>query len=269
MTKIEKQLEQARADLAASNEGMAALGAQKAEAIRSSKTYAQWRLSYEEFSLEGERLGQLVEKLEADLEREKADAKRSALDSRKAELQKQTAALARRINEEGSRAAAVLVALAEEARANAEAVERLNRELSDHEHLIHADHLARHRAPAPRENLAEAIVDLWTFEVGGELVGDPDLVVERSYERGIIPAIGASLRHTPVVRKRFKQITYREQGDREYAVPLASVLKLPRFDAPGMLFDHGRAVEPAQRRELVELIPAPDAPAKPADSEAA
>lgn len=180
-------------------------------------------------------------------------ARRSA--SRRAALEKQTTALARRISEEGARAAATLVQLAEEAKTNAGAVDLLNRELAEEEQLFPADHLARHRDPTAREDLEEKTVDLWVFERTGELVGDQDAVRAHSYERGIIPAIGVSLNSTPVVRQRFRQITYREAGEREWVEPLASVLRLPRFDAPGMLFDHGHAVEPTPRRELVELIP--------------
>jgi hypothetical protein len=163
----------------------------------------------------------------------------------------------------------MLVQLAEEAKANAADVEFLNRELPDDEQLVHADHLARHRDPAPREDIEETTVDLWTYERTGELVGDPDVVVERSYERGIIRGTGVSLANIPVVRKRFKQVRYLARGDREYADPLGSALRLPRFDAPGMLFDHGHKAEPAARHELIELIPAADAPARPAASEAA
>jgi hypothetical protein len=73
-----------------------------------------------------------------------------------------------------------------------------------------------------------------------------------------------SLNATPVVRRRFRQTTYLAQADREYAEPLALVLRLPRFDGPGMMFDRGHKWEPAPRRELVELTTADDAPAIPA-----
>jgi hypothetical protein len=161
----------------------------------------------------------------------------------------------------------VLVQLAEEAKANAADVEKLNRELSDDEQLIHADRIARHRDPAPRKNLEETTVDLWVFERTGQLIQDQDAVLERTYERGSIRASGISLANRPVIRRRFRQIRYLAPGDREYADPLGSVLRLPRFDAPGMFFDHGQKAEPAPRQELMELIPAADAPAKPAASE--
>ena len=126
----------------------------------------------------------------------------------------------------------------------------------------------RHRDPAPRENLEEKIVDLWVFERTGELVGDPDVVVERSYERGFIPGTAVSRNPTQVIRKRFKQIRSLARADREWVAPLASVLRLPSFNGPGMMFDHGHAMELAARRELIELTPAADAPAKP-ENEAA
>jgi hypothetical protein len=263
VTKIEKQLDQARIDLDAVNHELMALEAAKAEASKTSATFAKWRASVDEKTGERERLEICVVTLEAEVEQHKQEAARADLLSRRAALEKQTNALARKITEEGSKAAALLVQLAEEASANAQAVEQLNRELSNDEQLFHADHLARHRDPAPRENLEESIVDLWTFESSGELVGDPDLVRALSYERGVIPAIGASLRNTPVIRKRFKQVRYLERGDREYAEPLADVLRLPRFDGPGILFDHGHALEATPRRELVELIPDSSAAAKP------
>jgi len=40
-----------------------------------------------------------------------------------------------------------------------------------------------------------------------------------------------------VVRKRFRQVRLLKPSDREYADPLGSVLRLPRFDGPRMLFD--------------------------------
>ena len=160
----------------------------------------------------------------------------------------------------------MLVQLAEETETNAVAVEKLNRKLSGDERLIHADHIARHRDPAPRKNLEETAVDLWVFESTGALVGDQDCVVELSNGRGTIPATEHSLTNKPVVRKRFRQVRYLAAGHREYADPLGSVLRLPRFDAPGTIFDQGRKAEPARRKELMELIPVPDAPAKPARS---
>lgn len=269
MTKIEKQLEQVRNDLDAIRQKLTTLDAEKAAALRTSSDYAKWRSAHEGAEQERERLELLVEKLSVDLEQEKADTARADLASRRAELEQQSAALAKRIAEQGAAAAAVLVGLAEEARANASSVEQFNREISDDDvPLLSGDHLARHRNPAPREDLDETIVDLWVYESSGELVSDPDAVVERSYERGFIPGTEVSRHPTHVVRKRFRQIRYLEPGDREHVEPLASVLRLPNFGAPGMCFDRGRAVEPAQRRELVELIPAPDAPAKPAIVEA-
>ena len=65
-----------------------------------------------------------------------------------------------------------------------------------------------------------------------ELVGDQDAVVALSDERGIIPATEHSLTNDPVVRKRFRQIRYLKPSDREYADPLASVLRLPRSMVP-------------------------------------
>jgi len=150
-------------------------------------------------------------------------------------------------------------------------VERLNRELTEDEQLVPADHLARHRNPVPREDLEATFVDLWTYESNGGLISDQDAVVERSRDRGFIPSTKVKRTPTHVVRKRFKQVRYLAPGDREHFEPLISVMRLPRFDGPGMMFDRGLAVEetiPA-RQELVELIPAPDAPAKPAASEVA
>jgi hypothetical protein len=270
VTKTAKLLGQASADLAAANQKLADLDAAKAEAVKTSAAFSKWRTEREGTALETERLALLVETLAADLEREQADDARAALTSRKTDLQKQSAALARRISEEGAAAAAVLVKLAEEGKINANAVELLNRELALDEQLLPADFMARHRDPAPRENLEETTVDLWTFERTGELVSNPDDVVDRDYARGYIPGTGVSRNPTPVIRKRFRQIRYLAAGDREHFEPLGSAMRLPRFDGPGMTFDRGRAVESAPRRELIELTPATDAPAKPsAVSEAA
>ena len=119
MTKIEKQLEQARIDLNAINQDLLALDAAKAEAARTSAGFAKWHASVDEKTAERERLEIYISTLGADVELEKQEAARTALVSRRTALEKQTAALARRITEEGSRAAAMLIQLAEEARANA------------------------------------------------------------------------------------------------------------------------------------------------------
>jgi hypothetical protein len=261
VTKTEKQIEQTRADLDSINSRLTTLDAQRADALKTSAAFAKWRLAHEEAELERERLELLVDKLVADLEREKSDAARFALEARRAELEQESAALARRIVEEGTAAAEVLMRLAEQARANAESIERFNRELGDEDApLFSADHLARHRAPEPRQDIAEDVVDLWVFESSGELVGDPDSVIEREYAKGIILS---PMRNIPVERRRFRQVSYLEAGAFEWIKPLGEVLRLPNFNAPGMMFDRGQRVEPSQRRELVELIPAPDAPAKP------
>jgi hypothetical protein len=266
MTKIEKQLEQARADRDAINHELNALDASKAEASRTSAAFGDWRSSVVKKTGERERLDICISTLEAEVEQAKRDAARADLLSRRAALEKQTSGLARRIAEEGAGAGAMLVQLAKDAAANAIDVERLNRELTEDEQLVPADNLARHRNPVPREDLEATFVDLWTYESNGGLISDQDAVVERSRDRGFIPSTKVKRTPTHVVRKRFKQVRYLAPGDREYFEPLISVMRLPRFDGPGMMFDRGLAVEeiiPA-RQELVELIPAPDVPAKPA-----
>ncbi|MBR0907022.1 hypothetical protein [Bradyrhizobium liaoningense] len=264
MTKIEKQLEQARIDLDAANKDLRALDAAKAEALKSSKAYAEWRAAVDTKTLERERLESVVSTTEAEVERAAQVDAANALRKRRAGLEKASAELAQRITREGAAAAAVLVELAELAKENSDMVEALNRELPDSDRLMTGDFRARHRDPAPRQNLEETTVDLWVFESSGDLVGDQDAVRELSYERGVIP--GAQ-RNIPVLRKRFRQIRYLEPGDREHAEPLSSVLRLPRFDAPGLLFDRGRVVETSPRRELLELMP--ESIAKTAANEAA
>ena len=264
MTKIEKQLEQARVDLDAINHELTALDASKAEASKTSATFAEWRASVDKRTREGERLGICIAALETENEQAKRDAARADLLSRRAALEKETAALARRINLDGAKAAELLVQLTEEATANARAVAELNRELSGDEQLIHADLIARHRDPVPRKDLEEAVVDLWVHERTMALVHDQDCVVELSNGRGTIPATEHSLTNKHVIRRRFRQVRYLAAGHREYADPLGSVLRLPRFDGPGLLFDFGNKTKPARRKELMELIPIPDAPAKPA-----
>jgi hypothetical protein len=255
VTKIEKQLEQARADRDAIVQELTALAASKAEASKTSATFAEWRLSFDQKIGEQERLDICIAALETEVEQQRKDAARADLLSRRAALEKETAALARRINLDGAKAAEVIVRLTEEATANAVAIEKLNRELSGDEQLIHADHVARHRDPASRKDLDETVVDLWVFERTGALVGDQDCVVELSNGRGTIPATQHSLTSHHVVRKRFRRVRYLAPVAREYADPLGSVLRLPRFDGPGMLFDFGHKTEAARRKELMELIP--------------
>jgi hypothetical protein len=266
MTKSEKLLEQARADLDGINDALMVLEAAKADASKTSATFAEWRSSVEKQTGERERLSILIAAFEIEIEQQRKDAARADLMSRRATLEKQTYALARRIRLDGAKAAELLVQLTEEASANARAVAEFNRELGHGEPLEHADHIARYRDPKPRQDLSEEITDLWCFERTGQLAGDQDAVIALANGRGIIPATEHSLTNKPVVRKKYRQVRYLAAGHREYVDPLASILRLPRFDQPGTLYDRGNRLEPARRKELMELIPVPDAPAKPAKS---
>jgi hypothetical protein len=255
--KTSKHLATAREELVAVVQLLATLDAERGEALKSSGTFSKWRARHEEAEQEQERLALLIETLETEAEQADLDAAREALAARKADLQKRTSALARRITKEGAAAAAVLVGLAAEAKANADEISRLNRELGpDDEQLLSADHLARYRDPLPRKDLEETTVELWTFaKRPDEIVSDPSVIVEREPGVGFIPPTTRGLHPTHVQRRKFRQIRYLEAGAREYLISLGEALKLPRFDGPGMLFDRGRAVEPAERRELLQIVP--------------
>ena len=79
MTKIEKQLEQARIDLNAINQDLLALDAAKAEAARTSAGFAKWHASVDEKTAERERLEIYISTLGADVQLEKQEAARTAL----------------------------------------------------------------------------------------------------------------------------------------------------------------------------------------------
>ena len=87
MTKIEKQLEQARADLDAVNDVLTALDASKAKASKTSAEFTEWRASIDKKAGERERLSVLIAALETEIEQAKRDAARAALhvSSRRAE----------------------------------------------------------------------------------------------------------------------------------------------------------------------------------------
>jgi hypothetical protein len=97
VTRIEKQLEQARVDRDAIGQELTALAASKAEASKTSATFAEWRLSFDKKTGEQERLDICIAAIEAEVEQEKRDAARADLLCRRAALAKQTTALARRI----------------------------------------------------------------------------------------------------------------------------------------------------------------------------
>jgi hypothetical protein len=75
MTKIAKQLEQARTDRDAIDHEMMALDATKAEASKSSATFTKWRASVDEKTGERERLEICIAALEAEVEQQKLDCR--------------------------------------------------------------------------------------------------------------------------------------------------------------------------------------------------
>ena len=251
MTKLEQRLASARQDLSVAEKKVAELDKMEADAFAGPKTYASWLADRGAMLVEADRLRKLVSKLEVDCQRQVEDDARAAVARRRVALEKTSTELARKIREDGGRAAALLRSLAIAAAENEAEIEELNRSLpKDIEPLQSADFRARWREPAPRKVIEEAVVYMWAFEETGELVGAQDEVIQVSPERGHLPGAHRSY---PAIRRPYRQVRFHPREDHEPFQPLHKALRLPHFLDGGS----SGSSEPAERPECIELKPVP------------
>jgi hypothetical protein len=177
-------------------------------------------------------------------------------------------ALALRIREQGAAAIQTLLELVRDVATAATVDAELNGKLHDAEKIKSADVLARYRVPAPRKNISEKTVSLWTFASTGYVVGDQDGVVPTGDgDTGFLR--GSPQHKTQVVRRKFRSISYQEAETHQQLVPFFAALRLPSPDGPGLVWDpreglsaaaavevlKHRPAEVAERETLTELVP--------------
>jgi hypothetical protein len=270
MSTTRNSLDQARADLAAIEEELAALDATKSEASKTTAAFTKWRTAYGAANAERERLMIVIEGLELAVAAEESANASEGLLRRYEAKAAANEKLAARIKADLAWANGILLRIVRDVAAAAAEDAEINAGLPEGiEPLLPADFIARGRPGLDRKELEKRRVWLWTNTRNGALIGDQDSVVDRGNGLG---RIGAGAYVTNCVSALFEQIEYfpAEPAERPQAL---WQLRLPQPDGPGLVFDgakcnypadviaelarSARVGEPRERPIETELRPAP------------
>ncbi|MET4233376.1 hypothetical protein ABIA85_006669 [Bradyrhizobium sp. LA6.10] len=237
LSEADKRVATLRADLDAARAQLAAIDAGKIAAQIDSAAFAKWSADRSAAALEVDRQSSLVETHETEVETaRRADADAAA--RREIEAARKAATdLAERIRKDGQRIAAELLELAKDAAKQSLAAKALNNRLPEGETPIPAaDILARDFDAEPRKDIRSRGVDLWVAETTGAIIGDQDAVASDDGVRGQVHIFGGSMRWK-CIKRRFHEIEFHPSGVADWPGNLFSLIRLPRLDGPGFLFD--------------------------------
>jgi hypothetical protein len=257
-------LAQARANLAAIEEELAALLAAKSEASKSTATFLKWRTGHDAATAERERLMTVIENLEPAVAPEESASAREDLLKRYEAKVTANAKLANRIRSDVAKANAILLALVRDVAKAAEEDSRINASLGDDlEPLVPADFIARGRPGLNRQEVNRTRFWLWTTP-NGTIIGDQDSVVDLGNGLG---KTGEGAYYTRCVAALFDQTEYYPSEPMERPVPLWQ-LRVPRPDGPGFEFDGSKCNYPADvLGELAKGMRAKEPRARPVEIE--
>jgi hypothetical protein len=267
----EKRLVAARGDLDAAIAKLAAIDAGKAAALSDNAAFRKWQSDRSEAAIEVDRLTALVASLQGDAEAARISDEREATRRRLAAARKDAGDLAQRIQIDGQRIAAELLQLARDAAQQALEAKALNADLPEGETPIAAaDILARDAGAAPRKDLRSREVALWVVAGTGAIVGNQGAVVSKDGVTGQLDDPFSSMRPR-CVKRRFREIEYQPHMLSDWPGDFHTLVRLPRLDGPGFLFDGAlltteavaainvdATVKPAKRQPRpvqIELIP--------------
>jgi hypothetical protein len=270
-SEVDKRAATARADLDAARAQLTAVDAEENVALTDGAAFQAWRTKREAIVTEVERLDRLVTALQAGAEAARAHDEAEALRKRLADARKKADDLAGRVRKDGPRIASELLQLARDAAQQALEAKVLNANLPEGEAPIPvADILARDFGTEPRQDIASRAVELWVAESTGIVIGDQDAVVSEDGVRGQVHVSGGTMRWR-CIRRSFRETEYHPRTLSDWPGSFHQLLRLPRLDGPGVLFDGAyvtteaaaaldiaAAVKPAQRQPRptqIELVP--------------
>lgn len=287
-SEVDKRIAAVRADLKAARDQLAAIDAEEAEALADSMRFAAWSTKRAAAASEVDRLERLAtvtENSAAEATKSDADAaaRREVAAARKAADE-----LADRLRTSGAKIMGELLSLARECARQSLTAKALNERLPDGEAPIPtADILARDLAPEDRKDLRSKTTELWVVADDGRIVGDQAAVNSNDGITGHLQVAGAGFRWR-CVRRKFREVEFHPRTLSDWPGDLFSLVRLPRLDGPGLLFDGAlmtpeavadldvaAVVAPRKKQprpthvELVPVDPSWPPPAKEADDAAA
>lgn len=271
-TEADKLAAALRADLQAARAKLAELDAGKVAAMSDSIVFAKWSSERAAASLEVDRRAGLLETHEVEANAAQTAEADAAIRREFEAARKAAADLAARIRTDGQRIAAELLQLAKDAAQQSLLAKALNERLPAGEAPVPAaDILARDLGAEPRKDIRWREIDLWVSLNSGEVIGDQDAVASEDGVHGQVHVFGGTMRWK-CLKRRFREVEFHPSTAPDWPGDLHSLIRLPRLDGPGFLFDGSRmTVDDAaslditavtgQRRKQprptqVELIPA-------------
>lgn len=235
-SETDKRAAAARADLDAARAQLTAIDAEETAALGDGAAYAKVRERRAAFVAEIERLERLIAALEAGAEAARAHDEAEAMRKRREAANKRAADLLQRVRVDGPRIAAELLQLAVDCAQQEIEAAALNANLPVGETPIPvADIAARDFGTEPRQVISTREVLLWVNEATGVAIGDQSAVSTEDGVRGHVH-VGASMRWR-CVKRPFKEVTFHPRTLSDWPGSFYQLLRLPRLDAPGTLFD--------------------------------
>jgi len=236
-SETDKRIAAVQAELKAARAALAAIDASKAAAQGDGVVFAKWSADRNAAALEVDRLTDLIETYETDAEAARKSEADAAARRQVAEARKAADELANRIRTHGARIMGELLSLAKECAGQALIAKALNANLPEGEAPIPtSDILARDLGAEDRKDIKSREVELWVVADDGRIVGDQAAVISSDGITGHFHVAGAGFRWR-CARRKFREVEFNPRTLPDWPGSLFSLIRLPRIDGPGFLFD--------------------------------
>ncbi|WJR74920.1 hypothetical protein [Bradyrhizobium sp. NP1] len=179
----------------------------------------------------------LIETNETEAEAARKAEADAAARKRVADARKDADELAARIKVDGPRIVGELLSLARECAKQSLIAKALNAELPEGETPVpQADIVARDFGAEPRKDIRSRDVELWVVADDGRIVGDQAAVTSSDGITGHLHVAGAGLRWR-CARRKFREVEFNPRTFTDWPGSFHELIRLPRLDGPGALFD--------------------------------
>ncbi|MDH2341507.1 hypothetical protein [Bradyrhizobium sp. SSUT77] len=234
-----------QADLYAARAQLGLIDARKTAAQADSAAFARWSAERNAAALEVDRQAGLIETHETEAETARRADADAAARREIAAARKAAANLADRIRTDGTRIITELLQLTQDCARQSLAAKALNEALPEGEPPVPvADIVARDFGAEPRKDIRSREVDLWVAETTGAIIGDQNAVASGDGLHGQVHVFGGSMRWK-CLKRRFREVEFHPSAAADWPGDLSSLIRLPRLDGPGFVFDGARLIPEA------------------------
>jgi hypothetical protein len=250
----ERRIEAARERLAAAEAAVTAIAAREETAINDPATYDKWQREHFAAAAEVTRIGKLVASFEEQATRESKEKGAAAFRERVDAQNRANQLLARRLCDEGAKAAAVLRDLMHDVARAATADAAINASLGPADQIPSAELIARGQPFRARENVSEKRLEMWVFSSTGVACPNQSDVRVEADGTGSLPSGAQGSFRIRCVKRKFRKIQYREEKQPTRIEPRVMAARIPRFDGPGLLWDGPRISHPSRALEIFDQL---------------